>query len=102
MERLASYENSFDENQRRIAFLDLLLKEHKTDPAGFTLKDIREEVDTFMFAGHDTTTFATFWACHAISQHPEVQKKLHNEIDTVLSKSFLLDLVKVSHIHPHA
>ena len=36
-----------------------------------------------MFEGHDTTTAAIDWACFTIGTHPEVQKKLHEEIDRV-------------------
>jgi cytochrome P450 len=74
----------FDKQEKRISFLDLLLKEHLADPTGFTLNDVREEVDVFMFAGQDTTSLSVFWACYAISQNPDVQKKLHKELDSVI------------------
>ena len=40
---------------KRIAFLDTLLK-YKKDDETITIDDIQEEVDTFMFEGHDTTS----------------------------------------------
>eukprot|EP00057_Strongylocentrotus_purpuratus_P030954 XP_783176.3 PREDICTED: cytochrome P450 4V2 [Strongylocentrotus purpuratus] len=72
--------------RKRIAFLDLLLQMHRED-ATFTLEDIREEVDTFMFEGHDTTSAAVSWALLLIGQHPEVQVRLHDEIDQVFGES---------------
>ncbi|XP_030835606.1 cytochrome P450 4V2-like [Strongylocentrotus purpuratus] len=72
--------------RKRIAFLDLLLQMHRED-ASFTLGDIREEVDTFMFEGHDTTAAAAGWAILLIGHHPDVQARLHMEIDEVFGDS---------------
>ncbi|EEC17407.1 cytochrome P450, putative, partial [Ixodes scapularis] len=44
------------------------------------------EVDTFMFAGHDTTAMAIAWNCYLIALHPEVQKKVQEELDMVLGE----------------
>ena len=73
-------------SSKRIAFLDVLLKAKSEDPT-FTFDDIQEEVDTFMFEGHDTTAVAASWACHMIGSHPDVQKKLHEEIDGIFKGS---------------
>jgi cytochrome P450 family 4 subfamily V len=87
--RLSSYEATYEENGKRVAFLDVLLKEHKADPKRFTLQDVKEEVDLFMFAGHDTTTSALLMAFHAVSQNPAIQSKIREEIDSVLGMSRL-------------
>ncbi|XP_071488187.1 cytochrome P450 4V2-like [Diadema antillarum] len=69
--------------RKRVAFLDLLIQMHREDPS-FTLADIQEEVDTFMFAGHDTTAVAISWCIQLIGLHQDVQVRLHEEIDEVL------------------
>ncbi|XP_071978708.1 cytochrome P450 4V2 [Engystomops pustulosus] len=88
----ASAENVDDDGEekkskKRSAFLDMLLK--VTDEAGNSLsyKDIREEVDTFMFEGHDTTAAALNWSLFLLGSHPEVQKKVHKELDDTFGLS---------------
>ncbi|XP_027632384.1 cytochrome P450 4V2 isoform X2 [Tupaia chinensis] len=73
-------------NKRR-AFLDLLL--NVTDDEGNKLshEDIREEVDTFMFEGHDTTAAAINWSLYLLGSYPEVQKKVDSELDEVFGQS---------------
>ncbi|GFU76293.1 cytochrome P450 4c3 [Trichonephila clavipes] len=83
--------------KRKKAFLDLLLSEHLSDPK-FTEEDITEEVNTFMFAGHDTTAVGMSWALYLIGQDPKVQKKCQEELEEVFgddpSKSMSLEDVK--------
>ncbi|XP_068142442.1 cytochrome P450 4d8 isoform X1 [Drosophila tropicalis] len=71
--------------KRRMALLDVLLQS-TIDGRPLSNDEIREEVDTFMFEGHDTTTSAISFCLTAISRHPAVQAKLLNEIHEVLGK----------------
>ncbi|XP_075786455.1 cytochrome P450 4V2-like isoform X2 [Pelodiscus sinensis] len=73
--------------KKRRAFLDMLL--NTTDDKGNRLSymDIREEVDTFMFEGHDTTAAAINWAIYLLGCHPEAQKEVHRELDEVFGNS---------------
>lgn len=76
-----------DENdiglKRRLAFMDMLLecqdRDNSIDDDG-----IQEEVDMFMFAGHDTTASGLSWTLFHIARLPDVQKKIHEELDNVL------------------
>jgi cytochrome P450 len=45
---------------------------------------VRDEVMTIFIAGHETTANALTWTFYLLSQYPDVEKKLHDEIDSVL------------------
>ncbi len=45
---------------------------------------IRDELVTMFLAGHETTSLALTWALYLLAQHPEVEAKLHAELDSVL------------------
>ncbi|XP_028417566.1 cytochrome P450 4V2-like [Dendronephthya gigantea] len=66
-------------NRRIRAFLDLLLEEY--DQGNITKEGVREEVDTFMFEGHDTTAASLQWIIHLLSINPDVQSRLQQEVD---------------------
>ncbi|KAJ8024061.1 Cytochrome P450 4V2 [Holothuria leucospilota] len=68
--------------RRRLAFLDLLIEIQRQDPS-FTDNDIQEEVDTFMFEGHDTVSTSLIMALFLIGRHPDVQKKIQEEFNHV-------------------
>nr|ULR85478.1 cytochrome P450 [Spodoptera frugiperda] len=64
------------------AFLDLLLL---GDIDGQKIDDesVREEVDTFMFEGHDTTTSGLSYALYCLSKRRYVQDKIYEELQTI-------------------
>ncbi|GAB6023596.1 hypothetical protein CHUAL_008366 [Chamberlinius hualienensis] len=78
--------------KRRLALLDMLLENSQEYTNGFNYQpmtdaDIREEVDTFMFEGHDTTSVGISWALYAIGHSPDIQQKLINELDEIFGDS---------------
>ncbi|XP_072402695.1 cytochrome P450 4c3-like isoform X2 [Diabrotica undecimpunctata] len=64
--------------KQRKAFLDLLLEE-TIDGRPFTDTEIREEVDTFLFAGHDTTANVISFTLYCLSLNKNVQDKVARE-----------------------
>lgn len=51
---------------------------------GLSDRQLRNETITFLLAGHETTANALTWIFHLISQHPEVERLLMEEVCTVL------------------
>lgn len=55
------------------SFLDLLLDVLNENPDQMTIKDIREEVDTFLFEGHDTSSIAMTMTILLLGMHQDIQ-----------------------------
>lgn len=51
---------------------------------GMPDKQLRDEVVTIFVAGHETTAVALTWTFYLLSQHPDVETKLHAELAEVL------------------
>ncbi|KAM3624068.1 uncharacterized protein V6R79_018603 [Siganus canaliculatus] len=74
-------------SKKRRAFLDMLLKTTDEDGNSMSHQDIQEEVDTFMFRGHDTTAASMNWVLHLLGSNPEAQSKVHQELQEVFGSS---------------
>ncbi|XP_070385216.1 cytochrome P450 4c3-like [Dermacentor albipictus] len=76
--------DSSDELKKRPMFLDVLL-DHHINENSISEEDIREEVDTFMFEGHDTTSAAISWCIYLLGHSQEAQKKVQDEMDLIFA-----------------
>jgi cytochrome P450 len=59
----------------------LLAARDKETGAGMTDKEIVDEITTLIVAGHETTASALNWTWYLLGEHPDVEAKLHAEID---------------------
>uniref|UniRef100_A0A182LYY9 Cytochrome P450 n=1 Tax=Anopheles culicifacies TaxID=139723 RepID=A0A182LYY9_9DIPT len=73
--------------KRKLTFLDLLLNV-TVEGKPLSNLDIREEVDTFMFEGHDTTTSGISFTIYELARNQDVQDRLYEEIVAVLGKDY--------------
>jgi cytochrome P450 len=72
--------------------LSMLLAARDEDGSRMTDKQLRDESITLFLAGHETTANALSWTWWLLAQNPAAEKKLHAELDSVLSgKSPTLD-----------
>nr|XP_038965259.1 cytochrome P450 4A12 isoform X2 [Rattus norvegicus] len=70
--------------KRRLDFLDILLFARIENGSSLSDKDLRAEVDTFMFEGHDTTASGISWIFYALATNPEHQQGCRKEIQSLL------------------
>ena len=95
-ERLATFDpqqligTEMKKSTRRLVFLDSLLNQMRNE--NLSLDDVQEEVDTFMFTGHDTTATGITFFCYLMGCYPEVQAKVHAEIDSIFGG--IIDIVR--------
>jgi cytochrome P450 len=62
----------------------LLLSQDEEGTGSMTDEQVRDEVMTLFLAGHETTANALTWTWYLLSQHKDVESRMHAEIDEVL------------------
>ncbi len=65
--------------------LSMLMQAQDEDGTRMSDKQLRDEVLTFLLAGHETTAIALSWTWHLLAQYPEIEQKLHANLDRDLS-----------------
>lgn len=64
--------------------IDMLLAARDAHGDGLTPTEVRNQIVTFIVAGHETVASALTWTWALLAAHPEVQERLHDEAVTVL------------------
>ena len=65
--------------------LSMLMQARDQDGGCMSDKQLRDEVLTFLLAGHETTALALSWTWHLLGQNPGAEARLHEELDRVLA-----------------
>jgi retinoid hydroxylase len=71
-------------DDERQDILSLLLGARGEAGEAFTDREVRDQVMTLMFAGHDTSTSTLTFMMHELARHPDVAERLCEEQDSVL------------------
>ena len=62
----------------------LLLAQDEETGQGMNDRQVRDEMQTLLLAGHETTANTLTWTWYLLSDHPEVERRLHTELNEVL------------------
>lgn len=73
--------------ERGLDLLSLLIDATDEEGAALTDSQIRDEVMTLLFAGHDTTTSTVAFMFYELAHHPEAVARLVREQDSILAGS---------------
>ena len=73
--------------KRNVCFIDTLIESYQK--GDIDIDGIREEVDTFVFEGHDTTSSGLTFCLYMLGIYKEHQKTLQEEIDEAEGENIL-------------
>ena len=94
--RLAAANNVFDSAVRRMIaerahaqfrthdMLDMLMEVRDENGQGLSGEEIRNQMVTFIVAGHETVASALTWAWALLADHPHEQESLHEELSQIV------------------
>lgn len=87
-----------EENRTEKDFLSMLMSTVNKD-TGDHMPDnaIVDEVMTIIVAGHETTAGTLNWVWYLLSQHPEIEARLHAEVDALSDQPGIEDLPRLTY-----
>jgi cytochrome P450 len=77
------------ERKERGDILSLLLQARDEDGRALTDSELRDELVTLLFAGHETTATSITWTIERLIRHPDKLQRLIEEIDAGESDEYL-------------
>ncbi len=63
----------------------LMLARDADTGEGMSDQQLRDEIITFLIAGHETVASALVWTWYSLSLHPAIERQLHEELATALA-----------------
>ena len=78
-------QDATDESQH-LDMMSMLLDAKYEDGSSMSDQLVMDELITLFVAGHETTSNALTWTIYLLTQHPEIQKKLQEELDGALEE----------------
>ena len=72
----------------RADVLSLMMAARDENGQAMADEELRDELLTILFAGHETTATMLAWSFYQIHQHPDIREKLVQELDSLGKNSF--------------
>ena len=85
-------------DQRHTDMLQTMLTVRDEEGIGMTDVEIREQVDTFLFAGRDTSSAALQWSVYYLVKYPDIQEKCRAEVLQVMEMCGGIEGLEHEHI----
>ncbi|MCY6491215.1 cytochrome P450 [Leptolyngbya sp. GGD] len=82
----------------RVDILSLLMETRDEDGQPLSDSELRDELMTLLFAGHETTATAMAWALYWIHHQPEVREKLLQELDALGANPDPMSIVRLPYL----
>jgi cytochrome P450 len=64
--------------------LELLVRNARSQGSPFSDRDLRDQIFTLFFAGHETSATGLCWIHYLLARHPDVREEMFAEVDRVL------------------
>lgn len=74
--------NIEEQEVKKISFLDVLLQS-MNNKEEIVIERVYEDIELMLFAGFDTISLTTCWSLYLLGQHPDIQKRVKEEISAI-------------------